>query len=148
MKLYLKTYIKKYIKFLPYYLFGSGTAFIIDLIVFTIFRGIFGPTISAIIAFTFGTFTLFTVLSTFLRGKFKRKRYGMLIQLLIGLVTLLINILVLNMIDFLCLRINYEFFIIHLDKSYFYAFLSKLIASCLGFFWTSVMTRKFLFVGN
>ena len=145
MKNILINYILKYIQFVPFYLVGSGAAFTIDLIVFTLLRNNFGANISAIIAFLFGTFTSFIVLSSILKYRLKRKRVGILIQLLIGVGTLIINIIVLNMIDLSSQRINYELYINDLNKSYYYAFISKTIASCVGFLWTSSLTGKFLF---
>ena len=144
----LRSYLRKYIKFIPFYLFGSGCAFTIDLIVFTFLRTSLGSNISAIIAFVFGTITSFLVLSSILEYRLKRKRIGVLIQLLIGLGTLLINIVVLNVIDYSSEKINYNLYINYLDKSYYYALFSKIIASCIGFLWTSSLTGKFLFKKN
>ena len=140
--------LKKYIKFIPFYLFGSGCAFTIDLIVFTLLRTSLGSNMSAIIAFIFGTITSFLVLSNILEYRLRKKRVGLLIQLLIGLGTLLINIVVLNIIDYSSEKINYDLYINYLDKSYYYALFSKIIASCIGFLWTSSLTGKFLFKKN
>ena len=140
--------IKKYLQFVPFYLVGSGCAFSVDLIIFTILRTNIGTNISAIISFIFGTITSFLVLSTILQFRLKKKRVGLLIQMLIGIGTLIINIIVLNIIDYISQFINYEFYINYLNKSHYYALLSKIIASCLGFLWTSSMTGKYLFKKN
>ncbi len=140
--------LKKYIKFIPFYLVGSGCAFTIDLIVFTLLRTNLGSNMSAIIAFIFGTITSFLVLSSILEYRLKKKRTGIIIQLLIGLGTLLINIVVLNIIDYSSERINDELYINYLNKSHYYALFSKIIASCIGFIWTSSLTGKFLFKKN
>lgn len=140
--------LKKYIKFIPFYLVGSGCAFTIDLIIFTLLRTSLGSNMSAIIAFIFGTITSFLVLSSILEYRLRKKRIGIVIQLLIGLGTLLINILVLNIIDYTSEKINYELYINFLDKSHYYALFSKIIASCIGFLWTSSLTGKFLFKKN
>ena len=140
--------IKKYIKFIPFYLVGSGCAFTVDLIVFTILRTSFGSNISALIAFFFGTITSFLVLSNILKYRLRKKRFGIIIQLLIGLGTLLINIFILNIIDYSSQKINYDLYINYLDKSHYYALFSKIIASCVGFLWTSSLTGKFLFKKN
>ena len=140
--------IKKYIKFIPFYLVGSGSAFTVDLIVFTILRTSFGSSISALIAFSFGTITSFLVLSNILKYRLRKKRFGIIIQLLIGLGTLLINIFILNIIDYSSQTINYDLYINYLDKSHYYALFSKIIASCVGFLWTSSLTGKFLFKKN
>tara|TARA_B100001029_G_scaffold163407_1_gene153490 strand:+ start:42 stop:491 length:450 start_codon:yes stop_codon:yes gene_type:complete len=137
--------LKKYIKFIPFYIVGSGCAFTIDLTVFTLLRTSLGSNISAIIAFAFGTITSFLVLSSILEYRLRKKRFGIIIQLLIGLGTLLINIMVLNIIDYSSEKINHELYINNLDKSHYYALFSKIIASCIGFLWTSTLTGKFLF---
>ena len=140
--------LKKYIKFIPFYIVGSGCAFTIDLTVFTLLRTSLGSNISAIIAFAFGTITSFLVLSSILEYRLRKKRFGIIIQLLIGLGTLLINIMVLNIIDYSSEKINHELYINNLDKSHYYALFSKIIASCIGFVWTSSLTGKFLFRKN
>ncbi len=140
--------LKKYINFIPFYLVGSGCAFTIDLIVFTLLRTSLGSNMSAVIAFIFGTITSFLVLSRILEYRLNKKRIGIVIQLLIGIGTLLINIVVLNIIDYSSERINYELYINYLDKSHYYALFSKIIASCIGFLWTSSLTGKFLFRKN
>ncbi len=140
--------LRKYMNFIPFYLVGSGCAFTIDLIIFTFLRTSLGSNISAVIAFIFGTITSFLVLSSILEYRLRKKRIGIIIQLLIGLGTLLINIVVLNIIDYSSERINYELYINYLDKSHYYALFSKIIASCIGFLWTSSLTGKFLFRKN
>ena len=124
--------LKKYINFIPFYLVGSGCAFTIDLIIFTFLRTSLGSNISAVIAFIFGTITSFLVLSSILEYRLRKKRIGILIQLLIGIGTLLINIVVLNIIDFSSEKINYELYINYLDKSHYYALFSKIIESSIG----------------
>ena len=140
--------LKKYINFIPLYLIGSGCAFSIDLIVYTLLRTSLGSNMSAIFAFIFGTITSFLVLSSILEYRLRKKRIGIIIQLLIGLGTLLINIVVLNIIDYGAEKINYQLYNDFLDKSYYYALFSKIIASCIGFLWTSSLTGKFLFKKN
>ena len=140
--------LKKYINFIPFYMVASGCAFTIDLIVFTLLRTSLGSNLSAFIAFIFGTITSFLILSSILEYRLRKKRIGILIQLLIGIGTLLINIVVLNIIDYSSERINYELYINYLDKSHYYALFSKIIASCIGFLWTSSLTGKFLFRKN
>ena len=98
--------------------------------------------------FFFGTIVSFLVLTSILEYRLRKKRFGIIIQLIIGLGTLSINILVLNIIDYCSQKINYELYIDYLDKSYYYALLSKIIASGVGFLWTSSLTSKFLFKKN
>ena len=137
--------LKKYIRFIPFYLVASGCAFTVDLIIFTMLRTSIGANMSAIIAFLFGTIVSFSVLKSILEYRLRKKRFGIIIQLIIGLGTLSINILVLNCIDYFSQQINYELYINNLNKSHYYALFSKIIASSVGFFWTSSLTGKFLF---
>ena len=137
--------LKKYIQFLPFYLSGSSLGILVHLVIFTILRTDLGTNISFLVSYVFGAFTSFFLFSTILKYRLKKKRLGILLQLLIGLVTFLINIIVLNLIDFSLQFINYELYINDLDNSYYYALFSKIIASCIGFIWTSSMTGKFLF---
>ena len=137
--------LKKYIQFLPFYLSGSSLGILVHLVIFTILRTDLGTNISFLVSYVFGAFTSFFLFSTILKYRLKKKRLGILLQLLIGLVTFLINIIVLNLIDFSVQFINYDLYIDNFDNSYYYAIFSKIIASCIGFIWTSSMTGKFLF---
>ena len=137
--------LKKYLEFIPYYLVGSGFAFTIDLTVFTLLRSNAGTNISACIAYIFGTITSFSILLLISKYRLNKKRFGLLIHFIIGLGTLVINLLILNCIDYISELINYKLYVNTLNKSYFYALSTKAIASCIGFVWTSFMTGKFLF---
>tara|TARA_Y100001968_G_C19114756_1_gene598986 strand:- start:240 stop:689 length:450 start_codon:yes stop_codon:yes gene_type:complete len=141
----LRKGLKKYIEFVPYYLIGSGFAFTADLTVFTILRSSIGTNISALIAYIFGTITSFSILLLITKYRLNKKRLGLLIHLMIGAGTLLINLIVLNIIDYISESINYKLYINILNKSPYYALLTKMIASSIGFSWTSFMTGKFLF---
>ena len=141
----ISIYLKKYIKFIPFYLIGSGAAFTVDLIIFTFLRTSLGINLSAIIAFFFGTITTFVVLSIVLQYRLKKKRLGILIQLFIGFGTLLINIIILNLIDFILLKIDVVFYKNILNESHYYALVTKTISSSIGFLWTSSLTGKYLF---
>ena len=141
----ISIYLKKYIKFIPFYLIGSGAAFTVDLIIFTFLRTSLGVNLSAIIAFFFGTITTFVVLSIILQYRLKKKRVGILIQLFIGLGSLIINIIILNLIDLILLKMDFALYKNILDKSHYYALITKTISSSIGFLWTSSLTGKFLF---
>ena len=58
----LKIGLKKYLGFVPFYLIGSGFAFIVDITIFTMLRANFGTNYSAFIAYIFGTITSFSIL--------------------------------------------------------------------------------------
>ena len=137
--------LKKYLKFVPFYLIGSGIAFSVDITIFTLLRSALGTNLSAFISYLFGTITSFSVLLFITKYRLKRKRFGLLIHLLIGLGTLIINLIILNLIDYITQTNNYIFYINTLNNSRYYALLTKTISNLFGFLWTSFMTSKMLF---
>ena len=141
----LKTGLKKYLEFVPFYLIGSGFAFAVDLTIFTLLRTSLGTNYSAFIAYIFGTITSFFTLLVITKYRLNRKRLGLLIQLSIGLGTLIINLIVLNSIDYITQLYNYMLYTNTLNKSNYYALFTKLISSGIGFLWTSYMTGRLLF---
>ena len=120
-------------------------AFIVDLITYSILRSNLGINISAIIAFIFGVNTLYFTLRIRLKSKIIRKRKGLLIQLLLGFGSLLINILVLNMIDLFLIKFYPDYYFLKFNQSSIYAGITKTISSSIGFIWTSTMTSRFVF---
>ena len=138
-------YFNYYLKILPNLFFGSGLAFIVDLITYSILRSHFGINISAILAFIFGVNTLYFTLRIRLKSKIKRKRKGLLIQLLIGVGSLLINIFILNMIDLFLIEFYPDDYFMNFNQSSIYAGITKTISSSIGFIWTSTMTSRFVF---
>ena len=141
----LKTGLKKYLEFVPFYLIGSGFAFAVDLTIFTLLRTSLGTNYSAFIAYIFGTITSFFTLLVITKYRLNKKRSGLLIQLSIGLGTLFINLIVLNSIDQLTKSYNYMLYINTLNQSNYYALITKVISSGIGFIWTSYMTGILLF---
>ena len=141
----IKIAFKKYLEFIPFYLIGSGFAFTVDITVFTLLRTSFGTNYSAFISYIFGTITSFTILLIITSYRLKRKRSGLVIQLIIGLGTLIINLIVLNSIDYITQTYDYVLYMNTLNKSNYYALISKVISNAIGFFWTSYMTGRILF---
>ena len=137
--------LKKYLEFVPFYLFGSGLAFTVDLSIFTLLRTNLGTNYSALIAYIFGTITSFSTLLFITKYRLNKKRVGLLIHLLIGLGTLLINLIILNSIDYITKSYDYRLYINTLNESNYYALISKVISSGIGFIWTSYMTGILLF---
>tara|TARA_Y100001968_G_C19454040_1_gene770908 strand:+ start:8808 stop:9257 length:450 start_codon:yes stop_codon:yes gene_type:complete len=138
-------FFKRYILSLPSYLPGSGIAFLIDLMIYTILKPILGTSLSGCIGFMGGTITLYSIFRLTKSSKIKRKRYGLFVQFIIGQITLIINLIVLNTIDYLW--VNYvvvTFPSIYLQVN-FYAFFQKIFASSCGFIWTSSMTMRINF---
>tara|TARA_Y100001968_G_scaffold15441_1_gene12423 strand:+ start:995 stop:1444 length:450 start_codon:yes stop_codon:yes gene_type:complete len=141
----LKIGLKKYLDFVPFYLIGSGFAFTVDTTIFTLLRTSLGTNYSAFLSYIFGTITSFSILLFITKYRLKKKRLGLLIHLIIGLGTLIINLIVLNTIDQV-IRINYYILYANtLNKSNYYALISKVISNGIGFLWTSYMTGIFLF---
>ena len=141
----LKTGLKKYLEFVPFYLIGSGFAFIVDLTIFTLLRTSLGTNYSAFISYIFGTITSFFTLLVITKYRLNKKRSGLIIQLGIGLGTLVINLIVLNSIDHLTKSYNYMLYMNTLNQSSYYALITKVISSGIGFIWTSYMTGILLF---
>ena len=141
----LQLRLKKYLEFIPFYLIGSGLAFTVDLSIFTLLRTSLGTNYSALIAFIFGTITSFSILLFITKYRLHRKRIGLLIHLLIGLGTLIINLIILNSIDNIAKLYNHFLYTEILNNSNLYAISTKVISSGIGFIWTSYMTGKLLF---
>ena len=141
----LKTVLKKYLEFVPFYIIGSGFAFTVDITIFTILRPNIGTNYSAFIAYILGTMTSFSILLTITKYRLNKKRFGLIIHLIIGLGTLIINLVVLNFIDYIIQFYNNILYYNTLNKSNYYALITKIISNGIGFLWTSFMTGKFLF---
>ena len=141
----LKTVLKKYLEFVPFYLVGSGVAFTVDITIFTLLRANIGTNYSAFIAYIFGTITSFSILLTITKYRLNKKRFGLIIHLIIGLGTLIINLIVLNFIDYITQFYNNILYYNTLNKSNYYALITKIISNGIGFLWTSYMTGKLLF---
>ena len=148
MLYFFKKKFKTYIKFLPSYLFATFFAFIFDILTYTTLKPLLGINLSAFLSFTGSQVILFSILRIRLQSKINRKRYAFPIQILIGIITLIIHIIALNLLAFFIL--NSEIILL---KEFFknqtlYNSSSKIFAALLGFFWTSMMTRKFVFTSN
>ena len=132
-------------KILPNLFLGSGLAFIVDLITYSILRSHVGINFSAFIAFLLGVNTLYFTLRIRLKSKIKRKRKGLLVQALLGVGSLFINILVLNIIDLFLIEFYPDDYFMNFNQSSIYAGITKTISSSIGFIWTSTMTSRFVF---
>ena len=75
------------------------------------------------------------------KSKIKSKRKGYLLQIFIGLGSLIINIFALFFID-----ISIEFiFQDSFPINSIYSFFTKIISGCFGFIWSSFLTSKYNF---
>ena len=143
--IFLKSGVRKYLEFIPFYLIGSGFAFAVDLTIFTLLRTSFGTNYSAFISYIFGTITSFSILLLITKYRLNKKRLGLVIHLAIGLGTLIINLFVLNLIEYVTQSYDYTLYTNILNKSNYYALFIKVISNGIGFIWTSYMTGRFLF---
>ena len=144
----LKSKLRKYIFFLPSFLFGSGTAFFVDFSIYTFFKPILGINISALISFIFGTLTLYSVLRIRNNSKIKSKKIGFSIQFLLGIVGFIINLIILNLLDIFTFNFFENQFLLELYNSRYNTAINKLISSSVGFIWTSSMTSTILFTNR
>ena len=137
--------IISYLIFLRFYLIATCFGVIADLIIYTYLRNYINIIPSAIISFILSQITTFSILNTLQIRKIKRKRYALSIQFLIGLGTVSIHILILKFLDSNIYLIEYLGIQNLLKDKNLYSIITKFIAACFGFIWTSLMTRKFIF---
>ncbi len=143
MKILISNIFNNFLSSLPYYLLASGFAFLVDIFIYVISWRYLGTNYSSILAFLFGIIVLYSILRFTREAKHKKKRLGFFIQLLIGLISLSINLLILNTLDWIYFDLigghNIEKFVI------FYPLFSKFISSSIGFLASSNLTIKFNF---
>ena len=137
--------VLSYFIFLRFYLIATFFSVIVDLVAYTYLRNHISIIASALISFIFGQITVFSILNVLQVRKIRRKRYAFTIQFLIGLGTVSIHILVLKFLDSNIYLLNYLGIQNIIEDKNLYNLITKFIAACIGFFWTSLMTRKFIF---
>ena len=145
---YLKKNTKSYLQFLPSYLIATSLALIFDVSAYTLLEPKFGINISAFLTFIGSQIILFTILKLNLKSKITRKRFALPLQICIGSITLLIHIIVLNILSMIVPKVNIFFLQEWVNNEKIYNSTSKIFAACIGFLWTSSMTRKFIFTSN
>ena len=134
-----------YLIFLRFYLIATFFAVIVDLTIYTYLRNHINIISSATVSFIFGQITVFSILNALQIRKIKRKRYALTTQFLIGLGTVSIHIIILKFLDSNIYLIGYLGIDNILKNKNLYNLITKFIAACFGFLWTSLMTRKFIF---
>ena len=137
--------VVSYFIFLRFYLIATFFSVIVDLVAYTYLRNHISIIASALISFIFGQITVFSILNVLQVRKIRRKRYAFTIQFLIGLGTVSIHILVLKFLDSNIYLLRYLGIQNIIEDKNLYNLITKFIAACIGFFWTSLMTRKFIF---
>ena len=141
LKFFNKKDISNYFRFFPFYLISSLIAFITDTGVYSFLRPNYGIVFAAINSFLAGTTILFFMLRLTNKSKIKSKRKGFLLQISIGLGSLIINIFSLLIIDILVEFIFQD----SLQINSMYSFFTKIISGCFGFVWSSFLTSKYNF---
>ena len=137
--------VDNYLRSLPKYLVGSGAAFTTDLIAYASLKPYLGIPKSLSISFLVGTTTLYFILKLTTNSRIRKKRIGIILQIGIGLGSFLINYLLLIQLE--------KFFSVLLTQpmlfnEHFIAGVTKFIAACIGFIWSSYMTMKLNFVSR
>lgn len=145
---YLKKSAKSYLQFLPSYLIATSFALFFDVSAYTLLVPKFGINFSAFLTFIGSQLILFTILKLNLKSKIIRKRFAFPLQIFIGSITLVIHIIVLNILSIIVPKINIFFLQDLVNNEKIYNSSSKIFAACIGFLWTSTMTRKFIFTSN
>ena len=142
---YLLTKVISYFIFLRFYLIATFFGVIVDLVIYTYLRNYINIIPSATISFILSQTTAFSILNSLQVRKIRRKRYALTIQFLIGLGTVSIHIIILKFLDSNTHLIGYLGIQNILKDKNLYSIITKFIAACFGFIWTSLMTRKFIF---
>ena len=137
--------VVSYLIFLRFYLTATFFGVIVDLVIYTYLRNHINIISSATSSFILSQITVFSILNALQQRKIKRKRYALSIQFLIGLGTVSIHIIILKFLDSNIHLLGYFGMQNILNNKNFYSITSKFIAACIGFIWTSLMTRKFIF---
>ena len=143
MKIVISKMLKKYLTSLSFYFFASGVAFLFDISVYVLSWRYLGTNLSSIFAFLVGVSVLFSILRLTREPKYKKKRHGLLVQLFIGLVSLSINLLILNIFDWLFFDLNGGN--TKNTITIYYPFFAKFISSSIGFLASSNLTIRFNF---
>ena len=136
-------FLKNYFSSLPYYLLASGLAFFLDLTIYVFSWKYFGTNISSLIAFSCGIVLLYSILRLTRKSKFDKKRHGLIVQLAIGIVSLFVNLFILNFLDWIYFDVFNQ--TINNSLSIYYPLVSKSISASFGFLFSSNLTIKFNF---
>tara|TARA_B100000287_G_scaffold67791_1_gene59381 strand:- start:66 stop:518 length:453 start_codon:yes stop_codon:yes gene_type:complete len=145
IKLKINILKKEYLSFLPRFSILAVITYILDIIIFSLFRAKIGSNGSAILSFVISQIFLFTVLNLSFNIRVKSLKKGLFIQFLIGIGSLIIHISIINLIDFIIFNLNKVFYYQNYIKSFYYGVFIKLICGAFGYIWSSIMTNIYLF---
>lgn len=145
IKLKINILKKEYLSFLPRFSILAVITYILDIIIFSLFRAKIGSNGAAILSFVISQLFLFTVLKLSFNIRVKSLKKGLFIQFLIGIGSLIIHISIINLIDFIIFNLNKVFYYQNYIKSFYYAVFIKLICGSFGYIWSSIMVNIYLF---
>ncbi len=137
--------ILKYFKYLPHFLKVTGIAFSLNIFLYTFLKPKIGINASGFIAEVAGTLVLYSILRLSRRPKINKTIAGVSVQYLISAITVAINIIALNIINFFYINYLLKFNFISIISDTYISIISKILASIIGMIWTSSMTMKFSF---
>jgi len=136
---------KEYLSFLPRFSIIAVITYLIDIVIFSLFRAEIGSNFAAILSFAISQLFLFTLLKLSFNTRVKSLKKGLFIQFLIGIGSLIIHISIINLIDFVIFNLNQVFYYQNYIKSFYYAVFVKLLCGSFGYIWSSIMTNIYLF---
>ena len=145
MNLKFKNSIKAYIRYISHFSIASIFAFSIDLSTYALLKPSMGINSSLIISFISSQITLFILLKLFMVRKISNNLKSFLILILIGLGSLLINMVVINTIDSYINIYYHNFYYETYAQSKYAAIITKLISGAFGYLWSSTTISKILF---
>ncbi len=137
--------IRKFFSYLPHFIQASSLAFLINICLYVLLKPKIGVNAGGLIAELTGTLFLYIFLRLSKKPKLFKTSSGIVAQYLISIGTIFINLVVLNVVNFVYQSITLSspsFASISETKV---SILSKIVASICGFLWTSSMTMKFTF---
>ena len=132
----------KYISYFYHYLKISIFAFSSNVFLYIFLKPFLGINFSAFISEFLGTFVLYILLRLTRKPKIKNRIYGFSLQYFISAITIIINIIAINIIYFF--YFNYlinQSIVSQLDDAYI-SFLTKFSSSLIGLIFSSTMTIK------
>ena len=130
---------------MPSYFISTFFALITDNLIYSLTKNIYGIFFSTIFAFILSQIVLYSFLRKLAKEKFRNRFKGFLVQILISIGTLIINLIVLNLIDYFETNYSYYNFLNSTESSLIYNSITKFIANGFGFLWTSILTSRFTF---
>ena len=129
-------------------MFATFFALLTDVSIYTLIKPKVGLNLAACISFLSSQVILFSILRYNQTSKINKKRHAFLIQVLIGLGTVIIHIVILNIITVITTYFDALLANQLVNNQALFNASTKILAACFGFLWTSTMIRKFIFTSK